>query len=216
MVFGVRIKGITMKDPFEDLTKAEIKVFEKLDTPQKIQNFLESMPANFEKEGDTLMSPRKTLQENKAQCIEGAIFAAAVLWYHGHRPIILDLVTNHHDDSHVVALFKQDGLWGAISKTNHIVLRYRDAVYKSPRELAMSYFHEYFLDNGKKTLRSYAVYDLRKIKQRWVTDKKDLWYIDRALDKTKHIQIISEKNAKKLRKADLIEIKSGKMTVWKK
>ena len=205
-----------MKDPFEDLTKAEIKVFEKLDTPQKIQNFLESMPANFEKEGDTLMSPRKTLQENKAQCIEGAIFAAAVLWYHGHRPIILDLVTNHHDDSHVVALFKQDGLWGAISKTNHIVLRYRDAVYKSPRELAMSYFHEYFLDNGKKTLRSYAVYDLRKIKQRWVTDKKDLWYIDRALDKTKHIQIISEKNAKKLRKADLIEIKSGKMTVWKK
>jgi hypothetical protein len=202
-----------MKAPFEDLTKKETKVFAKLDTPQKIQNFLESMPANFEKEGDTLMSPQKTLQENKAQCIEGALLAAAILWYHGHPPIILDLVTNHHDDSHVVALFREDGLWGAISKTNHLVLRYRDPVYKSPRELAMSYFHEYFLDNGKKTLRSYAVYDLRKIKQRWITDHKDLWYIDQALDKMKHIQIISEKKAKKLRKADPIEIKSGKITV---
>jgi hypothetical protein len=200
----------------EVLTNKEKKVFEKLNSPQKIQDFLESLPINFEKNGDTLMSPRMVLQNRKAQCIEGAIFAAGVLWYHGEPPILLDLVTHHHDDSHVVTLFRRNGLWGSISKTNHAVLRYRDAVYESPRELAMSYFHEYFLDSGKKTMRSFALYDLRKVKRNWVTDEKDLWYINKALDKTKHVTIVSEKEAKKLRKADPIERKAGKLTVRKK
>lgn len=201
---------------FSDLTKKEVEIFKRFDSPHKIQDFLETLPINFETTGDTLHSPRMVLQKKKAQCIEGALFASAVLWYHGNKPIILDLVTARHDDSHVVALYQKNGLWGAISKTNHAVLRFRDAVYKSPRELAMSYFHEYFLDNGKKTLRSYAVYDLRKIKRNWITDEKDLWYIDTALNKTKHIEIISDKNAKNLRKADSIERKAGKLIVWEK
>jgi hypothetical protein len=94
--------------------------------------------------------------------MEGALLAAAILEFHGHKPLLLDLRSTNDDLDHVVALFKQFGCWGAISKTNHVVLRYREPVYKTLRELAMSYFHEYFLDNGKKTLREYSVpFDLK-------------------------------------------------------
>jgi hypothetical protein len=205
-----------MKSFFTTLTSREKVLFKKLNTPQKLQDFLESIPINFEKEGDTLYSPRNVLRNKKAHCFEGALFAAAVFWYHGKAPFLLDLKTTHGDDSHVVALFKEKGKWGAVSKTNHAVLRYRDPVYKTPRELAMSYFHEYFLDDGRKTLRSFAVFNLKNIKKNWVTDEKDLWHIDKAIDTAKHTEIVSDKNSKTLRKADLVERKAGKLITWKK
>ena len=99
----------------------------------------------------------EVLRAGKAHCMEGALLAAAILEFHGHKPLLLDLRSTSEDLDHVVALFKQNGYWGAISKTNHVVLRYREPIYGSVRELAMSYFHEYFLDNGKKTLREYSV-----------------------------------------------------------
>jgi hypothetical protein len=201
---------------FSPLSPYERAVFKKLNTPAKIQDYLETLPFNFEKRGETLYSPHRVLSERKAHCFEGALFAAAALWYHGYPPIILDLLTAHEDDSHVVALFKKNGKWGAVSKTNHAVLRYREPVYKSPREVAMSYFHEYFLDNGKKTLRSYATFDLSKIKKNWMTDKKSVYYIDKTLNKVKHNEIISKKEARDMRKADPVEIKAGKIVTWKK
>ena len=119
------------------LTKHELAIFKKLNTPRKIQDFLERMPINFDKGADTLMSPRRLLRVGKAHCIEGALFAAAALWFHGHKPLLLDLQATDDDYDHVVALFRHNGYWGAISKTNHAVLRYREPVYRGIRELAL-------------------------------------------------------------------------------
>jgi hypothetical protein len=123
------------------------KIFKKLSTPQKIQDFLNSLKFNFEDDGETCMSPRQVLLKGKAHCMEDAMFAAAALEFHGHKPLILDLRATErpYDSDHVVAVFKKFGCFGAISKTNHAVLRYREPIYKSIRELALSYFHEYFL-----------------------------------------------------------------------
>lgn len=205
----------------QELTKEEIKVFKKLNSPRKLQGFLNSIPANFEKNGETLMSPRRTLRENKAHCLEGALLAAAVLWWHGQKPLLMDLKTVESDYDHVVALFQRQGRWGAISKTNHAVLRYREPVYANPRELAMSYFHEYFLDSGFKTLRSYSVpFDLSKLSTRkvkpcgWITAEEDLWEISDWLDESPHKQILDRKMVAALRRADPIETKAGKLTEW--
>ena len=163
------------------------------------------------------MSPRRVLIEKKAHCFEGALFAAAAFWVHGQKPLIMDLYTTDDDLYHVIAPFKYRGLWGAISKTNHPVLRYRDPIYKTIRELAMSYFHEYFLDNGRKTLRKYSEpLDLSKFKkENWTTAEEDLWFIDEALDKLKHHLLVSSKTARILRKADPLERKATKMAQWK-
>ena len=99
------------------------------------------MRINFEHGGETNHSPIVVLKKRKAHCFEGAVFAAAVLAYHGSKPLLMDFATAYDDEDHTVALFRKNGLWGAISKTNHAVLRYRDPVYRTPRELAMSYFH---------------------------------------------------------------------------
>ena len=123
------------------------------------------------------MSPRMVLKTKKAHCVEGALFAAAVLEFHGHKPLLLDLRSTRKpwDYDHVLTVFKKDGFFGSISKTNHAVLRYREPIYKSVRELAMSFFHEYFLDNGRKTLREYSeLFNLSKLKMNWRTSKKNL------------------------------------------
>src|SRR3989344_6708420 len=133
-------------------TKQEWQLLASLNSPRKIQDYLDTLGINFEKGGETLRSPREVMKVGEAHCIEGALMAATALWYHDKSPLLLDLVTSKSDFDHVVALFKVGKHWGALSKTNHAVLRYREPVYKSVRELAMSYFHEYFLDNGKKTL----------------------------------------------------------------
>src|SRR3990167_10192906 len=117
------------------LTPAERKIFVRLTSPQKIQNFLDTLPINFELKGETYMSPRRVLKAKTAHCFEGALFAAAVFAYHGQKPLLMDLRAVRPYQDHVLALFRVNGLWGAISKTNHVVLRYRDAVYRSPREI---------------------------------------------------------------------------------
>lgn len=201
------------------LTEKERQLFKKLDSPKKVQNFLETIPANFCKGGDTLMSPRKTLRENRAHCIEGAFFAAAVFWFHGRKPLLLDLKSTEKDLDHVVVLFQEDGYWGAISKTNHAVLRYREPIYKSVRELAMSFFHEYFLNNGRKTMRSFSKpFDLSKpeiVRMNWVVGEDDLWDLGTALDNSPHTKILNKKMIASLRLADQVEIEAGKLTKWK-
>jgi hypothetical protein len=196
----------------------ELKIFRRLNTPRKIQDFLEKIPINFEKDKkDTCFSPRRVLRENKAHCIEGALFAAAALRLNGERPFLLDLKATNRDFDHVVALFRRRGLWGAISKTNHAVLRYREPIFRNVRELALSYFHEYFTDKGRKTLRSFSrPFDiLRFAKPGWAISEKNLWYIAEALDKSPHFPILSKTAVAELRPADPIEIKAGKLTQWK-
>ncbi|MDQ5962124.1 MAG: hypothetical protein QG669_517 [Patescibacteria group bacterium] len=194
------------------LTKAEIALFKKLSTPAKIQDYLNTLKNNTDKK-KILMSPREVIQHKKAHCMEGALLAGSILWYHGHTPYILDLKTTRSkkDSDHVVALFKEHGHWGAISKTSHAVLRFREPIYKTLRELVLSYFHEYFLDDGTKTLRSYSKpFNLKSLGTKWIVSDEDLWEIGATLDECVHYPLIP-KQLKKLRKADPIEISAGKL-----
>lgn len=205
---------------------SEFAIFKKLNTPQKIQDFLNAMPFNFEKGADTNRSPLETLRAGTAHCMEGAMLAAAILWYQGEPPLLLDLRTTNDDTDHVVALFKRQGkkgaMWGAISKTNHGVLRYRDPIYKTIRELTMSYFHEYFLNsNGEKTLREFSKpFDMSRLKEKksnaWLTSPKDLWHVVHALNRHPHETIMDRRSVKNLRKADSVERKVGEIVEYKK
>lgn len=205
-----------MTKRFPGAHRKEFRVFEKLDTPAKVQDFLDTLPINFERKGDTCRSPLRALRAGEIHCMEGALIAAAAFWYHGRPPLLLDLKTTERDESHVIALFKERGRWGAVSKTNHAVLRYRDPVFASPRELAMSYFNEYFLDNGRKTLRSHSgPFDLRRWEKEWLTAPRNLWSLVRALDAAPHRAILPPGAARALRQADAIEIEAGKLVEWK-
>jgi len=200
------------------LTKPELNIFRKLNTPIKIQDFLDTLAINFEPNGETNMSPRRLLTAKKAHCMEAAIFAAAVLWFHGHEPLLLNMKAYPHDDDHSVALYKINGLWGAISKTNHTTVRFRDPVYKTVRELAMSYFHEYFLNKtGDKVLQKYSKpINLKRFGNEWVTAEEELFDLAAVVDKSPHLPFYPKKNKKYLRKADKMERKAGKIVEWKK
>ncbi|OGI22157.1 MAG: hypothetical protein A2808_04000 [Candidatus Moranbacteria bacterium RIFCSPHIGHO2_01_FULL_55_24] len=199
-------------------TQSESSALKRLSTPQKIQDFLDQLPLNHEKQGDTYMSPRRVLREEKAHCFEGALLAAAALSLQGRSALIMDLTSARGDDDHVIALFKENGYWGAISKTNHAVLRYRDPIYRTLRELALSYFHEYFLNtDGKKTLKSYSrPLDLLRFGEAWATAEEDLWDIALALDDLPHYALVPEANRRKLRPASWIEREAGEIVEWKK
>jgi len=193
----------------------EFRVLRALDRPRKVQDFVNRIPVNKERGRETCTSPLVTLRRNKAHCMEGALLAALALWMHGHRPLILDLKTTAVDVDHLVALFRVDGYWGGVTKTNHAVLRYREPIYRNVRELAGSYFHEYFMNNGAKTLRQYSEpFDLRKWNGDWMTGDDDLWDLERAIDRSPHHELISRKQIAGLRKADKIEIRAGKLTEW--
>jgi hypothetical protein len=199
----------------------EFSIFKKLRTPAAIQDFVNGFEMNFTGRKHTYASPLVVLQTGKAHCMEGAMLAAAALWYLGYPPLLLDLKTTAQDDDHVVALFRERGRWGAISKTNHAVLRYRDPVYRDPRELAMSYFNEYFLDSGVKTMRSFsAPFDLSRCRaargDEWLTSRGNLEDIAAALDFSKHFQILKKGAERILRRADKSEIKAGKIVEWRK
>ncbi len=200
------------------VSPAESRLFTKLNSPTKIQDYLNALPFNHELHGETYMSPRRTIAAGTAHCFEGALFAAAALMYHDHKPLLLDLQTTSDDQDHVVALFKEGKYWGAISKTNHAVLRFRDPIYASVRELALSYFHEYFLSNGKKTMRAYSEpFDLSKMPlEEWLTAGDELIDLVNTLDDSPHHQILSEAAVKRLRKADIIEIKTFDTVEWKR
>jgi hypothetical protein len=199
------------------LSPAERGVFEKLKTPNDIQNYLDALPQNFShSRGATLRSPQRLMQKPSAYCFEGAVFAAASLAYHGREPWLMDLRAIEPDVDHVVALFRENGLWGAISKTNYPVLKWRDPIYKTPRELAMSYFHEYFLDSGKKSFKDYSLpFNLKKFKpESWVTSDEPLEWLAEALDDSKHVPTVPLRLLKKLRKASMVELEASDLREW--
>jgi len=155
------------------LTRSEFAVLRRLSTPQKIQSFVNAICVNHEIGGETILSVREVLAQRRAHCIEAAFVGACAFWIHGQPPWVMHLDCAATDYPHVLALFRRSGAWGAISKSNGTPLRYRDPIYRSLRELAMSYFHEYSDRHGRKTLRSYsAAFDLRRIDSSlWVTSK---------------------------------------------
>ena len=211
------MKKLSQKE--SGLTAREYAVLARLRTPIGIQDFLDRVPMNFEKKGDTHYSTRNVLKENRAHCIEGALLAAAALWVHGEPPTIMNVSAKmgKGDVDHVVALYKRGGRWGAISKTNHATIRFRDPVYKSPRELALSYFHEWFMnETGEKTLECYSKpLDMRTLGTEWITSDEAVWKVDDVLARRKHYFLVPKENWRYVRPADPMELKAGKLVEWK-
>jgi hypothetical protein len=198
-----------------DFSPQHKKIFSTLTTPARVQDFLDTIPINFETDGETVKSPRRVLETMSAHCIEGALLGAYILSLHGFAPQLV-LLKTYRDYDHVIAVFKINGYYGALSKTNHAALRYRDPVYKTLRELALSYFHEYFTDDGRKTLREYSdPLNLNEFEDDWPVMEEDLWGIDEALDLIPSHTIAPKRVLNRLRKADLFEREAGKAVQWR-
>ena len=161
-----------------ELTAREKKLLRSLSTPWKIQNFLNSLPYNTEPDGDTCRSPRRVMRDRTAHCFEAALFAAAALRINGSPPLILDLVAVR-DTDHVIAVYRMDDCWGAIAQSNYSGLRFREPIYRTIRELAVSYFEDYYNPKGEKTLREYSrpVNLSRFDSTNWMTSEDDVWNV---------------------------------------
>lgn len=190
-----------------DWTKDEISFLKKLSDPDRIQGFLDSIDYNPAYE---CRSPRWVIKKRIAHCFEGALFAAAALEFIGYNPLIVDM-KSFNDDDHVIAVFQDHEHWGAVAKSNFTSLRFREPVYRSLRELIMSYFDFYFNLNGDKSLRSYSrpldltIYDKRK----WATTDEDLEYIGDKLEAMYHYPVIDDRMIKNLKRASDIMLKAG-------
>jgi hypothetical protein len=171
------------------LTRAETGVFRRLNTPEKIQDFLTGIPINFEPQGDTCQS--------------------AALLLHGQPALLMDFQA-HGDDDHVLALFRLGKHWGAISKSNSIWLRWRDPVYASPRELAMSYFHEYVNEKHKTLRRISKPFDIGRYDPGyWLTSQENCWAMAQEIDASPHVDLISKAQARRLKLRDSLETRAG-------
>ena len=188
-------------------TKEEIKLLKALNNPDKIQAFLDSLDYNPNYE---CRSPRWVIKKRSAHCFEGALFAAAALQFTGYEPMIVDMKAVE-DDDHVIAVFKEDNHWGAVAKSNFTSLRFREPVYRSLRELIMSYFDFFFNIYGYKSLRSYSLpFNLTYFEQRsWQTTDEDLEYIGDKIESLHHFSLITKKMVKNLSKASDIMMKAG-------
>ena len=143
-------------------TAAEWKLIQQLNTPLKVQRYFSSLPYNWEKDGGTVRSFREVLKRREAHCLEAAVGAAVILEQHDYPPLLLSLESQDLLD-HVVYVFKQDGRWGSIARSRDAGLHGRKAVYRSLRELALSYFDPFVDFTGR--LKGYGVtnlYDLGK------------------------------------------------------
>ncbi len=199
------------------LTRSEYATLKRLNTPDKIQRFVYELKQNFEPDGDSCRTVRTVLREGSAHCIEGAMLAACAFWVNGVPPLLFDLRAVR-DYDHVVALYRRGGCWGVISKTNGSVLRSRDPVYRSLRELAMSYFHEYANKHGERTLREYSVpYDLRRLSPAiWVTGDEDCWEVGNALDAARHYRLMTPAQLRRLTARDAFEQRAGDLLQYPK
>ncbi len=184
--------------------RPELKVLRRLNTPERIQHFLDRDVAyNKERSGPTCRSPRRVLRDRTAHCLEGALFGAAALRVNGYPPLLLDLEAVR-DDDHCLAIFRQRGCWGAIAKSNYAGLRFREPVYRTLRELALSYFEHYYNLDAEKTLRAYSrPVNLRRFDRiDWMTTETDLWAISDYLFSIPHRPLLSRASELRLAKVD--------------
>jgi len=197
----------------------ECKILSKLDTPKKIQDFLDGLEYNLEKKGETYYSPHMVLKNMTANCLEAAIFAAAALRFHGYPPLVIDLISSADDHDHVLAVFRHNGRWGSIGKSKYTFLSYREPIYKSVRELAMSFFELYFNYWGKKTMRGFSRQPLNLARfdtKRWMTTDKRITFIATYLDKISHEKIMRRGMAITLRKVVPIDKDAGELWINRK
>jgi len=183
------------------LNRHESRIFRQLSSPEKVQRFLDEEILYDCRV--SCRSPRRVLRDRRGHCMEGALFAATALRLQGHQPLLLDLEAQR-DDDHVLALFRCDGLWGAIAKSNYSGLRYREPVYKTLRELSMSYFEHYFNPRGERTLRGYSrPINLTQFDHTgWTTAEDDPWQIPNYLTTISHTPLIPRKVVDRLTPLD--------------
>ena len=197
---------------FDGFNRGEKSVFRRLTTPHKIQRFLDELGYNKEPDGVTCRSPRRVLEDRLAHCMEGALFAAAALRVLGHPPLLVDLEAVR-DDDHVLAVFRERGCWGALAKSNYAGLRFREPVYRTLRELVMSYFEHYFNLAGEKTLRRYSrPVNLRRFDRLgWMTSRADLWEIPEYLVTISHTSLLTKELERSLGRVDARLMAAGQV-----
>jgi hypothetical protein len=207
---GAKRGGKRMRvDPFGGmLTRSEQRIMARLTSPAKIQEFLDQTSYSTE---DIYRCPLRVLREYRAHCFDGAVFAAAALRRLGFPPLVLELVPNERDDDHLIALYKRDGLWGAVAKSNFVGLRFREPVFRNLRELVLSYFEPFYNVAGEKTLRAYTLplnltaFDALG----WTVKDEPLDQIAESLDKKRRISVITAGVVRQLSLADERSRKAG-------
>ena len=206
---GVRRNG---RESF-GLSPVNLRTLRALKTPARIQQFVDALEYQY---ADTAWSPERVLRERKGHCLEGALVAAAALRVNGYPPLLMDLEAVH-DDDHVIAVYRQRGLWGGIAKSNFAGLRYRAPVYRTLRELALSYFEHYYNLRGQRTLRAYSgpVNLARLDHKHWMTAEEDVWFVPEALIAARHYPLFPGKVARELPRLDRRSFEAG-MHGWVK
>jgi len=205
-----RRSPLASRDGNFGLTRREAALLRGLTPPWKIQRYLDAL--RYDVKGKGCRSPRRVLRERTVQCMDGALFAAAALRLQGYPPLIMDLEAVF-DDDHVLAIFKQDGRWGAIGRSNYSGLRYREPLFRSLRDLALSYFESYFNLRRQKTLRSYSqAVNLGRFDGRgWMTAEEDLWDIPQYLLDVRHFRLLTPAQERRLGTVDARMFAAGKV-----
>jgi hypothetical protein len=194
------------------LTKSDRQFMARLTTPVKIQAFLDKVIYSSE---EIYRCPLRVLRDRVGHCFDGAVFAAAALRRLGHPPLILDLLPNSRDDDHLLALFKRDGHWGAVAKSNFVGLRYREPIFRTLRELVLSYFEQFYNVEGEKTLRGYTVpVNLRRFDRLpWMTEDAPLDLIADRLDEIRKVQVLTPEMVARLSPVDERSLQAGLLGV---
>ena len=189
-----------MNNATGSFTPAELRKLRSLKTPYGIQRMIDDMPYHL---AGTAWSPRRVLRENTSHCLEGAIFAAAALRVNGFPPLIWDMEAEH-DTDHVMAIYRVDGHWGAIAKSNFAGCRYREPVHRTLRELAISYFNLYCNLRRERTLRNYSrpVNLARFDSKQWMTTEEEVWFIPNYLCEIFHYRLLRPRMVKRLQRVD--------------
>jgi len=192
------------------LTRGETALLRRLSTPDKVQRYLDGLTYNLEKGGDTVRSPRRVIRDRTAHCAEGAFFAAAAFRVNGRPPLIVDLEADN-DDDHVLAVYRDRGLWGSVATSKFSGLRFRTPVYRTIRELVMSYFEDYFNWDGERTLRacSRALSLARFDRINWMTAEGDLWPVVEWLAVVRHTPLVGRAVANRLPRVDRRSYRAG-------
>lgn len=198
---------------FQHFDIRDRNTFRSLTTPVRIQQFLDNeIHYNLEPGGDTCHSPRTVLRKRVAHCMEGAMLAAVALRLLGHPPLLVDLEAER-DSDHVLAVYRANGCWGALAKSDYSGLRSREPVYRNIRELVMSYFEHYFNPAGEKTLRAYSrPVNLRQFdRQGWMTSDDDVWVVPNYLCEIKHTQVLTRTMLRKVAPMDKRLFAAGRL-----
>lgn len=194
------------------LTKSDRQFMARLTTPVKIQGFLDKVIYSSE---EIYRCPLRVLRDRVGHCFDGALFAAAALRRLGHPPLIVDILPNSRDDDHLLALFKRDGHWGAVAKSNFVGLRYREPIFRTLRELVLSYFEQFYNVEGEKTLRGYtAPMNLRRFDRLpWMTEDGPLDLIADRLDEIRKVQVLTPEMVARLSPVDERSLRAGLLGV---